>query len=493
MNSPTILQAIRDKDLLGYGIRDLKTFEAWLVAIAAMFGLPMTKHQRTTYRELTHRNRVPKKQFRRCLMICGRRSGKSYVQALIAVYLACFRDYTPFLAPGERATIAIVASDRNQARNILRYIAGFLQAPLLKGRVLNENAESFELEGNITIEVQTCSFRALRGYTYAAVLCDEMAAWVDSDTGANPASEVLTAILPGLKTIPGSMLIISTTPLGRRGIVGELYDKHFGKDDKDYLVLQAPSLRMNPTLNAEDIESDIALDPVRMRAEYEATFRNDTDALLSHEVITRATMLDIAELAPNEANVYIAALDASSGSGQDSFTLSISFRDQDDHGFLALCREARPPFDPELVCQEYADIIGQYNCLNVFADRWSLVWVQQAFERAGHVQVEDCEMDRSQIYGRAVPLFNAGRVSILDNKRLRDQLLGLIRWPSRTKELIDHAPLAHDDLSNSACLALVKACDVTAIDYWRWMGSPQGIAQHQTNMLRQQIRSGNRW
>lgn len=57
----------------------------------------------------------------RIFLIYGRRSGKSQILALVAVWLACF--ITPVLGPGERGTIFIVASARRQARTILRYYA----------------------------------------------------------------------------------------------------------------------------------------------------------------------------------------------------------------------------------------------------------------------------------------------------------------------------------------------------------------------------------
>ena len=59
-------------------------------------------------------------------LVCGRRAGKSFVLALIAVFLACFHDWRQHLAPGERGTVMIVAADRKQARVILRYIRGLL-------------------------------------------------------------------------------------------------------------------------------------------------------------------------------------------------------------------------------------------------------------------------------------------------------------------------------------------------------------------------------
>ena len=64
--------------------------------------------------------------------MCGRRAGKSFVLALTAVFLACFVDWRQFLAPGEFATVMIIAADRRQARTIMRYTKGLIKSvPML--------------------------------------------------------------------------------------------------------------------------------------------------------------------------------------------------------------------------------------------------------------------------------------------------------------------------------------------------------------------------
>src|SRR5439155_12205586 len=107
--------------------------------------------------------------------IAGRRAGKSRVAALLAVYVATFKDYRPVLAPGEKATVAVIAADRQQARVVFRYITGLIDAvPMLRALVERQTASSVELRGNVVIEVHTCSFKSTRGYSFAAVIADEV-------------------------------------------------------------------------------------------------------------------------------------------------------------------------------------------------------------------------------------------------------------------------------------------------------------------------------
>jgi hypothetical protein len=140
------------------------SWDAWRAFLAALFALPMTEAELAIYREHTGRSTPPSEPCLEGWLICGRRSGKSFVLALVACFLACFRDWRPFLGPGERATIMVIAADRKQARTILRYCNGLLrETPMLAAQIEGETQESISLRNRITIEVHAASFRSVRG------------------------------------------------------------------------------------------------------------------------------------------------------------------------------------------------------------------------------------------------------------------------------------------------------------------------------------------
>ncbi len=96
--------------------------------------------------------------------------------AFVAVFVACFRDYSGCLAPGEFGTVMVMAADRRQTRTVMRYIGGFFNfIPALSAQVVNRTQESIELRNRVVIEVHTCSFRSVRGYSIVAAVCDEIA------------------------------------------------------------------------------------------------------------------------------------------------------------------------------------------------------------------------------------------------------------------------------------------------------------------------------
>jgi phage terminase large subunit-like protein len=80
----------------------------------------------------------------------------------------------------------------------------------------SETQEGVSLTNNVTIEVATASFRSVRGFTLVAALLDELAFWQSEDS-ANPDTEVLAAIRPGMATIPNAMLLAASSPYARRG------------------------------------------------------------------------------------------------------------------------------------------------------------------------------------------------------------------------------------------------------------------------------------
>ena len=110
----------------------------------------------------------------------------------------------------------VIATDRKQARIILRYIRALLQVPLLAQTVQRETAEGFDLDNSVTIEVHTASFRSTRGYAIVAALCDEIAFWPAEDA-AEPDYQILDALRPGMAQFPNPMLLAASSPYGKEG------------------------------------------------------------------------------------------------------------------------------------------------------------------------------------------------------------------------------------------------------------------------------------
>lgn len=452
----TILDAIHDKQLFRPLFKNLDTWKSWLTVLRAIFALEMTDEERTLFTSLTGRETPPHAQVNECWLVVGRRGGKSFIVALIAVFLACFRDYRPFLGPGEKGVVMIIATDRKQSRVIMRYLTALLNAiPMLTSMIEKQDSECIDLNNRVSIEITTASYRTIRGYTVVAALCDEIAFWRSEDS-ANPAEEILAALRPAMSTIPGALLVGLGTPYKRSGPLYDAYKRHYGQDSR-VLVIQAPTTTMNPSVPESVIAHAVQLDPIAARAEYFAEFRSDVGSFLDSDLIERAIEPGRRERAPLQSISYVAFTDPSGGS-HDSFTLAIGHR-EGERVLLDVCRGVKPPFSPEQVVMEFAALLKSYRCSSVVGDRYSGAWVIEAFSKAS-IFYRHSELTKSELYLESAPLFAQGCVDLLDAPPLAIELMGLERRTARSgRDSVDHGPGAHDDFANSACgcLALLAS------------------------------------
>jgi hypothetical protein len=370
------------------------------------------------------------------------------VLATVAVFLAAFRDWRPFLGPGERGTIMIIAADRRQARVCMRYIIGLLRSvPMLAQLIESETRESISLRNRVVIEVHTASFRSTRGYAIIAGLLDELAFWPTDEGSSEPDVEVINAIRPGMATIPGAMLLCASSPYARRGALHDAYRKHFGKDGDPVLVWKAPTREMNPTLPQHVVDEAMAADPISAAAEYGAEFRSDIESYVSRDAIEACVAVGVRERAPVPNVAYAAFVDPSGGSA-DSFTLAIGHQ-QDSVAVVDAVREIKPPFSPEGVVVEFVELLKRYSISTVTGDRYGGEWPREAFRKLG-IAYELSPRPKSELYRDFLPLVNSRQVELLDDARSIAQLCSLERRSARGgRDSIDHAPGAHDDIANA--------------------------------------------
>ncbi len=430
------------------------SWRPWKAFVAALEAAPLDEDAFALYRHHTGRSEAPTVPFREAALICGRRGGKTRTLALIATAIATLRDWTPYLAAGEFATVAIIATDRKQARNAMRFVRGFLkETALLAREVTNDEADAIELgKKRVVIEVHTCSLRSVRGYSFAAVLADECAFWRD-DTSANPDTEVLAALRPGLSNLPGSLLLLASSPYAKRGELYRAFREHWGRDDARVLVWRGSTLEMNSALDPSIVERAYEDDPASAAAEFGAEFRNDIAAFVTREVVEACTPPGRFELPYLSTHRYVAFVDPSGGSS-DSMTLAVA-HDEAGVGVLDALREVRPPFSPESVVREFCDLLKAYKVMKVTGDRYAGEWPRERFREHG-ITYEVGEKPKSDLYRDLLPLLNSGKVELLDERRLAAQMCGLERRTARGgRDSIDHSPGAHDDIANAAAGALL--------------------------------------
>jgi Terminase large subunit, ATPase domain len=424
-----------------------ESWQSWRSVLAVVDGTPERCADPDLVRRISGRETLPPGPFRELWGICGRRAGKSRITAAIAIHRACFVPYQ--LAPGEIGTFVCLATDREQAKVVFRYVRSMIAAvPALLALVTRETQDEIEFGSlNTAIKVKTANYRALRGETLIGVSCDEMAYW-QSEDAANPDEEILRAIRPAMMSVANALLVIISSPYRRAGVLWKTYRQSFGTTDARRLVIKADTLTMNPLADREEIEQAYEEDPVSAAAEFGAEFRSDVDTFIAREVLDALIDPGVHERPPVVGMGYRAFVDPSGGSA-DSFTLAIG-HSEDGREILDAVRERRPPFSPEQVVAEFAETLKSYRVSSVTGDRYAGEWPREQFRKHGIIY-NPSERNKSEIYSAALPLMNSGRVRLLDDKTIA-QLAGLERRTSRVgKDSIDHAPGGHDDRANAVC------------------------------------------
>src|SRR5437867_1644169 len=161
---PTIVEAICSPKLFGAlpRLKRLDTWTAWIVVLKAVFGLPMTGEELIIFNRHTGRILPPPGGSKENFLIVGRRGGKSFISALIGVFIACFFSFTEYLTTGERGTVLILAVDKAQAKVVFNYCKGIIETiPALRRMVTAWRADEIELSNKITIAVKTSDYRKI--------------------------------------------------------------------------------------------------------------------------------------------------------------------------------------------------------------------------------------------------------------------------------------------------------------------------------------------
>ncbi|MHA7809256.1 MAG: hypothetical protein ACX933_05565 [Marinobacter adhaerens] len=419
------------------------SFKAWRALLAGFYGLELSEDELPHWQELTGRESAPEAAHDELWLAIGRRGGKTQNAALLAVYEACFNDHSDRLSPGEVATVLCLAQDRKAARSVFRYITGLMNAnPMLQRLIVKESAETLELANRAVIEVGTASFRATRGYTFAAVIADEVAWWRSEDS-ANPDHEILNSVRPGLATLDGPLIALSS-PYARRGALWDAYRRYYSKDGA-ILVAQAPTLTMNPTLPRRIVDQAYERDAASAAAEYGAQFRNDISAFISRDLVDNNARMHPQVIPPQSGKRYVAFVDVAGG-GADEYTLAISHREGDRVVINGVWAERGNPAD---ITGNYAEILKQYQIRRIVGDRYAAEWPRQEYLKHG-ITMDNSELNRSELYLELMPMLQTGTVELPPDQKALMQFTMLERRTGRNgKDTIDHGPQGHDDRANA--------------------------------------------
>jgi len=442
---------------------DGPSWDVWRAVARAAFGASMSRREIELFRGLAGRD-PPRGRVKELWVISGRRSGKDSIASAIAAHVAASFDPAGLLRPGERAVVLLLAVDKSQADVVHGYIRAFFElVPSLAKLVRHETSDGFELSNGVDVVIAANDYRRVRGRSVLCAILDEVSYWRDEHS-ANPDREVYRSIRPGMITLPTSILIGITTAYRRAGLAYERWQKHFGGDGQDVLVIRGPSQALNPTISQGEVDRAMADDPDAARADYFSEWRDDLSSYLSRDLVEAACDRGVTARPWRQGIRYASWFD-SGGGRSDSFTCAVAHK-EGDLAIVDATVEVRAPFDTSAAVAQVVALLRAYHLHRTMGDDYAAGFTVAEFRRHG-ITCEDrpTGVDRSVLYLEVQPAFVARRVRLLDDERAISQFAELeqrampgghykVNHPNRTGH--------HDDLANSIAGALWRATSMPA-------------------------------
>lgn len=436
--------------------RDLGSWKSWITFLRTLYAIDFTgAEEYDSFRHFTDRIEPPTTPFQESWVCCGRRGGKSFISAVVAVYEALTGNWSERLSGGESPVIFIVASDKAQARNIFKYCEGLLDVAAPKF-IKRATREEIELANGVEISIKAGNYAGIRGFSVVLGICDEAAFMRDESGGySSPIQEIYNSLIPSLipekDGLPGGKLLFLSTPRSKSGMLFERFEEYWGIDNPDVLCWRGSTEEMHPGYISEaKVQKDLTRDRSLFQAEWLGLWREDISNLMDADLL-RSAMGDHLPRPYDPSKRYVGFIDASSGKS-DSFTISIGFKET--YGgqiVIARAEERRAPFTPGDVVKEFAALAHSYHLTSLYSDAYARGWVEETFRRE-NIRIEVVKESKSQLYIQFQGLLQLGQLWLPNDKRAETQFLQLERTEARDGTWrVDHPSYGSgmDDLANS--------------------------------------------
>ena len=307
----------------------------------------------------------------------GRRSGKSRIAALIAVFEAVVNASTHLASvpPGERPLVAVLANSQDQGRQVFAMIVHFLQAPGLRDLVVGEPSRyQLSLTTGIDIEVLPASGRSARGRTICCAVLDELAHAVDGEgrlLSPQAASELWQAIEPATLQFAAGKVVCISTPKYAAGLFHRLCQLAETGQHPGLWSYAAATAEVNPTIPASEFAAAQAMDPDLYRREWLAEFDATTGALYDADLIESAVVRR-PPLDPLPGTRYVVSTDPAYSA--DAWACVVG---HEDHGRLIVDRSLAwqgtraKPLDHAAILGSIADLSRAFRNAVVRTDQYA--------------------------------------------------------------------------------------------------------------------------
>lgn len=364
----------------------------------------------------------------------GRRGGKSSTLSRLGVAEALYGHHD--VPPGDTGTVAIVSTRKKEAGKRLATIKAILDGLGVPYKPCDEGVAL--LDRRIAFCVYAASIQGVSGFTSVFVFCDEVSKWRDTDTGVNPATEVLASLRPTMKTMRNARIVLSSSPFST-------LDAHFDAfergDDSRQVVGFAPTWLANPTITEEETRDDEPDEKVWAR-EYAAIPQAEVEfSLLMQEQVDRAAADRTAAALPFDPTWrYCAAMDPATKS--NAWTIVVAGQDPNGKRHVVLAKQWVPskktPLEPENVMREIRKLLEPYGLRSVVTDQHATEFIRAILrlllpeERVSLIEEPWNQTTQRDGYEHLLVLAQSNRLGIPNDPVVKSDLLGIIKRITRS-------------------------------------------------------------
>lgn len=351
---------------------------------------------------------------RQAVLRVGRRGGKSSSLCRLGVVEALYGQHA--VPPGDVGMVAVVSENRKEAAKRLFTIRAILKALGVRYRWNGAEKQVELVDRPTAFSVYTASIGGVSGFTSIFVFLDEVAKWKDRETGANPATEVISSIRPTMATMPNARIVLSSSPMS---MLDAHYDAYAQGGTELQIVAHAATWEANPTITEADTHL-LEPDAGKRAREYGAIPQAANDSsLIAEGLVDRAQRRppQLWDLPPVPGHFYVATMDPATR--RHAWTLTVTTKGLDGRRRVALAREWRGqpgmPLKPSSVLAEIAVLIAPYGLRGVWTDQhaidhlrdlaqplglslFEVVWTQAEIQRACEHLLKLCQDDRVELH-----------------------------------------------------------------------------------------------
>lgn len=450
------------------------------VILRSQYGLDMDEAQLAIYAEITNgRDYEPGQELDEGVWCLGRRSGKSWLIAIMALYEAICREnvHRKGVHKGQILYAILVCTKHQQA---IEVVQSFCTQILLNSRleylVKEDNADKLLLTNKMCIQSFPASRGAIRGYKTFFLAFDEIAYFWSEGPRADKL--VYESARPGTKDCPNSKIVMSSSPAGKEGIFWNFFDEGFNVEGR--LTVQAATRIVNPvSMTQEELDAEYEFDEDFARREYGAVFAESVSGWFAScmpQLLRCFSEPD--ESIPYQSGIdYYCAIDQSGLAGKDRFALAISHYDSRiDKTFLDVCEEW-PLESLKYIITEIKSLCTTYHIGMLRADSYAEGYVRALLNEQGISMEKRARPEET--YTNLKNLIRSDKIILPDRPSLKNGLIRAGRALSdrgTVSVLHKRDSTGHGDLADSAADAIMQASDKLTVFQLMKVYVPAGVA-----------------